>query len=202
MRSRLKRQAAHLPLVFLPLTSLTSGFFLMVRRLWLRLRGLSRGRGGGWGTASVSDQHSSSVSVSCRPPALYPVWRRGGPRGQHRAFTVRRPRLSLGGCQPFWDISESLCPLTDGWSVAGHLVLQVEGVLVVGGVGVGDGAQVLHGEAAQPSGQCILTLQGRGSGRSPEGGPGLLAGKGLSQGSRPGKSRLVRRQSLGQRPQS
>lgn len=43
-----------------------------------------------------------------------------------------------------------------------YLVLQVEGILVGGGGGIGDGAQVLHGEAPQPSGQCALTLQKSG----------------------------------------
>jgi hypothetical protein len=57
----------------LPLTSRTGGFLLTTRRLWLRLRGFSRGRAGGWGVASVSDQHPSSVSLSCKPPARYPV---------------------------------------------------------------------------------------------------------------------------------
>lgn len=49
---------------------------------------------------------------------------------------------------PSRDGSGSLCPLTDGWPAAGHLVLQVEGILVGWGRGIGDGAQVLHGEAA------------------------------------------------------
>lgn len=70
---------------------------------------------------------------------------------------------SHGGSQPSQESSRSLCPLTNGWSVAGHLVLHVEGILVSRGLVVRDGAEVLHGEAAQPSGQCTLTLQGRGA---------------------------------------
>lgn len=59
-----------------PPTSRARGFLLITRRLWLRPSGFSRGRAGGWGTTSVSDQHSLSVSLSRKPPARYPVWRR------------------------------------------------------------------------------------------------------------------------------
>lgn len=73
-RSGLTSRAAFSLVPSLPLTSRTSGFFLLTRRLWLRLRGFSRGgRVCGCGTTSVSDQHSPSVSLSCRPPDRYPV---------------------------------------------------------------------------------------------------------------------------------
>lgn len=158
------------------LTSRTGGFLLITRRLWLRLRAFSRGRG--WGTASVSDQHSSSVSLS---PARYPAWRRGRPGRQSRALTKLNPAgktQPARRCHPSRDGPGSLCLLTDGWPAAGHLVLQVEGILVGRGRGIGDGAQVLHGEAAEPSGQRALTLQeresscipwGRGQGSQQEG---------------------------------
>lgn len=124
----------------------------MLRRLWLRLSGFSRGRAGGLEATSVSDQHSSSlVSLSCRPPARYPTGRGGRSGSRKHTFT-------LGSVFVWGGQHLSPRPLTDGWPPAGDLVLEVEGVLIAGSRVVGDGAQILHGEASQAARQGTLAL--------------------------------------------
>lgn len=146
--------ATSLILFFLHLTSRTSGFLLTTRRLWLRLRGFSRGRTGGWGAISWSDQQPSSVSLSCRPPGRYPV---GEGTSRAKLNICTSPELILPAFlwppekQTFPGLLWGPFPLTNWGSASGYLVFQVEGILVGGGRGVRNRAQVLHGEAPQPS---------------------------------------------------
>lgn len=77
------------------LTSRTNGFLLITRRLWLRLRGFSRGRTGGWWATSLSDQHPSSVSLSCRPPGRYPVEERPSMAKLNIYISLGRATLSF-----------------------------------------------------------------------------------------------------------
>lgn len=88
-----------------------------------------------------------SVAVLQAPCSVPCVEEREAREAKLGIYSLKAWGQALGKPQSAWR-KPSPCLLTDGWPSAGHLVLQVEGILVGGDRGVGDGAQVLHGKAA------------------------------------------------------
>lgn len=137
-------------------TSLPGIVFFAARRLWLRERGLgSQSWDKGSCETCKSDQSSSfSISLSYCWLAEGVLW--AGDGGAQDS--------SRHGPPP-WAMLESpttvipLPELTQQLPVA-LLLLHVQGVPVVHGGLVGDGAQVLHAEAAEPPSQRVLALWG------------------------------------------